>query len=304
MPGANLDLLIAACVLIGAAIAVLIVTIRAVGIEDAPPEWRYSVVRLDELRTTSLQFRLLEPFIRSLAPVNARWFSSNLPAINRELLASGHSRAWSADEWLGLLEIQTILISVPLAFVWYQMMGVPGLMLAAVQSIVVAFLLRRRLHNQATQRLWRIKVKLPYFLDLLTLLMEAGATFLNSLRDAVHEFRSQPIGVEFGRVLAEMNMGKSRIAALEGLRERLQDDELTTIIGSMIQGEQLGSPLAQIFRAQADMLRVKRTQRAETIAGEAGVKMLLPAVLVMASTVLVILGPFVIAFVYGGLMGE
>ena len=67
------------------------------------------------------------------------------------------------------------------------------------------------------------------------------------------------------------------------------------------QGEQLGSPLAHIFRAQADMLRIKRTQRAETIAGEAGVKMLLPAILVMASTVIVILGPFILGFIYGGL---
>ena len=46
------------------------------------------------------------------------------------------------------------------------------------------------------------------------------------------------------------------------------------------------------------MLRIKRTQRAETIAGEAGVKMLLPGILVMASTVIVILGPFLLSFVY------
>ena len=54
--------------------------------------------------------------------------------------------------------------------------------------------------------------------------------------------------------------------------------------------------LAHIFRTQADVLRVKRTQRAETIAGEAGVNMLLPAVLIMASTVLVILGPFALNY--------
>ena len=46
------------------------------------------------------------------------------------------------------------------------------------------------------------------------------------------------------------------------------------------------------------MLRIKRTQRPETIAGEAGVKMLLPGILVMMSTVIVILGPFIIGFVF------
>ena len=65
-----------------------------------------------------------------------------------------------------------------------------------------------------------------------------------------------------------------------------------------MQGEHLGTPLATIFRTQADVLRIKRTQRAETIAGEAGVQMLLPGILVMMATVIVILGPFVIGFVF------
>jgi tight adherence protein C len=60
--------------------------------------------------------------------------------------------------------------------------------------------------------------------------------------------------------------------------------------------------LALLFRTQADVLRIKRTQRAETIAGEAGVKMLLPAILVMKATVIIILGPFVLSFLYAELM--
>ena len=102
--------------------------------------------------------------------------------------------------------------------------------------------------------------------------------------------------------LAEINMGKNRTAALEAMRNRLHDDEITSIIGSVIQGEQLGTPLARLFRTQADVLRIKRTQRAETVAGEAGVKMLLPAILIMASTVLIILGPFVLGFIYAPFM--
>ena len=68
----------------------------------------------------------------------------------------------------------------------------------------------------------------------------------------------------------------------------------------MIQAEQLGTPLAGVFRTQADVLRLKRSQRAEAIAGEAGVKMLLPGVLVMAATVIVIIGPFAINFLIFG----
>jgi tight adherence protein C len=98
-------------------------------------------------------------------------------------------------------------------------------------------------------------------------------------------------------------MGKGRAQSLIGLRERLSDDEITAIVGSILQGEELGTPLAKIFRTQADVLRLKRTQRAETIAGEAGVRMLLPAVLIMAATVLIILGPFVLGFMYADILG-
>ncbi|AMV18510.1 type II secretion system F family protein [Planctomyces sp. SH-PL14] len=304
MPTSSIELMLFGCLCFGAAAAILALAFRTAAAEEGPQEWRYSLARLEELRAQSVWFRLFEPLVSALGRLNANWFADQFPAIRRELLAAGHSRAWTAEEWLAVIEIQSILISVPLTFVWWNLMGGYGLFLGVMQTIVIAFLLRRRLARQAALRLWRIKVKLPYFLDLLTLLMEAGSTFLNGLKEAVHEFRQQPIGVEFGRVLGEMNMGKSRITALEGLRERLQDDELTSIIGAMIQGEQLGSPLAHIFRAQADVLRIKRTQRAETIAGEAGVKMLLPAILVMGSTVIVILGPFILNFIYGGLFGE
>jgi tight adherence protein C len=104
-------------------------------------------------------------------------------------------------------------------------------------------------------------------------------------------------------MLSEIQMGKGRTQAMEAMRDRLHDDEITSIIGSIIQGEQLGTPLAKIFRTQADVLRIKRTQRAETIANEAGVQMLLPTVLVMASTVLIILGPFVLGFMYADFLG-
>ena len=84
------------------------------------------------------------------------------------------------------------------------------------------------------------------------------------------------------------------------MRARLSDDDVTSVVGSIIQGEELGTPLAMIFRTQSDVLRIKRSQRAEAIAGEAGVKMLLPGILIMASTALVILGPFILNYLYSG----
>lgn len=292
---------IAGCALMLSAVFVLARTIRnTLYSEDAQQgdEWRYDINRINELRQLSVLYRMFYPMIAGLAVLNRGLFRESLPEIGRELQAAGHSRFWTPEEYLARLQTISLLVMPVLVYVCVELMGTPGIVSAIVLTGLCAYWLRRRLASEAHYRLFQIKKKMPFLLDLVTLLMEAGATFMNALAEAVREFQDQPVGVEFGRVLAEIRMGKSRTMALESLRERLSDDEVTAIVGSIIQGETLGTPLATVFRTQADVLRIKRTQRAETIAGEAGVKMLLPGILIMASTVVIILGPFLLAFIY------
>lgn len=257
-------------------------------------EWRYDVNRINELRRISPFYRTLQPLVQAFARFNRGAFSEQLPEIGREIQAAGFSRFWTAEEYLARIEIQALMLMPAYVYACTQMMGPAGIVMALMLTILTGYLLRRRLRSTAQYRLLLIKRRMPFLLDLVTLLMEAGSTFLQALKEAVNEFREHPVGVEFARVLGELNMGKGRTAALEAMRDRLHDDEITGIVGAIIQGEQLGTPLARIFRTQADVLRLKRSQRAETMSGEAAVKMLLPGVLIMASTVLIILGPFVL----------
>ena len=270
--------------------------------EDDDDTWRHDHLRMTELRRRSLIYRFLQPLVVTLGRFNRRAFQDALPGISRDIHAAGLPRFWTPQEYLGTIQILATLLTPAYVYVGFDLAGPPGLLGGLAAGPGTAWLLRRRLRQKANLRLFRIKQRLPFLLDLLTLLMEAGSTFMQSLEEAVGEFRDHPVGSEFGRVLSEINMGKSRIGALEAMRDRLDDPEVTSIIGSIIQGEILGTPLARLFRTQADVLRTKRTQRAETIAGEAGVKMLLPSVLVMAATVLIILGPFVLSFLYVDLM--
>ena len=300
------ELLILGCGLMAGASFVLVRTVRntlySADLEQGQ-EWRYDVNRINELRSHSAVYRIFYPIIVVLAAFNRRMFRDSLPAVSREVQAAGFSRFWTAEEFLARQQLFALLLAPAYIAICVDFFDEAGIVSGIGLTGLTAFGLRRRLSAQAHYRLFQIKKKLPYLLDLLTLLMEAGATFLQALKESVAEFREQPVGVEFGRVLAEISMGKSRTTALEGMRDRLSDDEITSILGSIIQGENLGTPLATVFRTQADVLRIKRTQRAETIAGEAGVKMLLPAILVMASTVIIILGPFVIGFLYEEYLG-
>ncbi len=292
--------------LLGAAVAVLVVTVRSGLTREAGPvdPDRFDRVRWADLRRGSATVRFFEPLVAMLAGLFRRLFVDELPSVQRDLHVSGALRAWKPEEWLAALFIRSVLLAIPGTIFCLREFGIAGLVMAAVLVVLVAVLLRRRLHSQAVRRMWRIKTRLPYFLDLVNLLMEAGATFLNALREAVREFQEQPVGEEFGRVLTELSLGRNRSAALESLRDRLQDDEITSLVGSIIQGEEHGSPLAHVLRSQADLLRIKRTQRAETLAGEAGVQMLFPAMLVMMATVLLILAPFALEFLEGGFFDQ
>jgi tight adherence protein C len=302
--GALLAPLIASGV-VGLAVYVLARTVtNTLATDDLEQDdrWRYDVNRINELRRISPLYRLFQPIIQAFAGVNRRVFREHLPEIRRQIQASGMPRFWTAEEYLGRIELIALLLAPLYIYFCVDLMGPAGIVMALLLTILTGYGLRRRLASRAQYRLLQIKRRLPFVLDLLTLLMEAGSTFLQALAESVDEFREHPAGVEFGRVLAELSMGKSRTAALESMRDRLSDDEITSIVGSIIQGENLGTPLARLFRTQADVLRMKRSQRAETVAGEAGVKMLLPAILVMAATVIIILGPFILSFIYFDVM--
>jgi len=264
-------------------------------------EWRYDISRINELRRMDRWYRVFHPVIKLLARANRNLFRDSLPGVQREIQASGLPRFWLAEEYLAKGQLLALLITPVYVYVLLDLFGTIGLWMVPVAVVLTAWFFRLRLATRARVRLAAIKRRMPFLLDLLTLLMEAGSTFLGALHQAVDEFRGHPVAEEFGRVLADLNMGKTRVEALESMRDRLADDEITSIIGSILQGETLGTPLAQIFRTQADVLRIKRTQRAETIAGEAGVNMLLPGILIMAATVLIIVGPFMLNYLKFGL---
>jgi len=294
-----------ASILAGGAAFLFVWTIaRTLATEDFSQdlEWRYDINRLNELRRQSFFFRTFQPVIQAFARFNRVAFAEQLPEIGREIQAAGLPRFWTPEEYLAVIEIQSLLLMPLFIFLCTQMMGPAGIVMALMLVVLTGYLLRRRLRSTAAYRLLLIKRRLPFLLDLVTLLMEAGSTFLQALKEAVEEFQDHPVGVEFGRVLGELNLGKGRTSALESMKERLHDDEITGIVGAIIQGEQLGTPLATILRTQSDVLRIKRSQRAETVAGEAAVQMLLPGVLVMAATVLVILGPFLLNMLTADMM--
>ena len=300
----NIGLAIAGTVMIGISLLLVarwIAKTLESGDMQQGDDWRYDVTRINELRRHDLLYRMFQPVMAPMARFNRALFRDSLPEIQRQLQAAGLPRYWLPEEYLARGELIALFLSPMYGILCWRLMGPSGIVLAITLTALTAWWFRHRLRVRAHTRLQQIKRRMPYLLDLLTLLMEAGATFLRALEDAANEFQGQPIAAEFSRVLTDINMGKTRTEAFQAMRNRLDDNDVTGIIGAIIQGESLGTPLAQVFRTQADVLRIKRAQHAETIAGEAGVNMLFPGVLVMLSSVFVILGPFLLNYLAFGL---
>ena len=203
---------ILASLLIGGAAGLFIWwVIAALRTEDLQQdlEWRYDVNRINALRKLDAVFRLFQPLVHVFAKLNRAAFRDSLPDVTRLIHAAGLPRYWLPEEYLARCDVLALLLAPGYIYLCSQFMGLPGVVLGIVVTVITSFWLRRRLRLAAQNRLVDIKRRLPFFLDLLTLLMEAGASFLDSLQQAVREFRGHPVAAEFGRVLADMNLGKA-----------------------------------------------------------------------------------------------
>ena len=124
-------------------------------------EWRYDVSRINELRKEDSFFRLFQPVIQGFAKFNRGMFADHLPEVKRELQAAGLSRSWLPEEYLGKLQFLALLISPFIFITCIRAMGAPGVILAVVLTVLLAFIFRRYLTHQAKTRLTLIKKRLP-----------------------------------------------------------------------------------------------------------------------------------------------
>lgn len=132
---------------------------------------------------------------------------------------------------------------------------------------------------------------LPDALDMLTIGVEAGLAFESALL-RVGEKWDNALTYEFRRAVGEMRVGTSRREALERMANRVGVDEISAFVAVLVQSSQMGISIAQVLRSQADQMRLKRRQRAEEVARQASVKIVVVLVfLIFPSIFIVVLGP-------------
>jgi tight adherence protein C len=285
--------LITACAVAWEVLAVLRLVLRP---PEPPQATTFEELRRRRLRAGSAAYRALEPLIDEVAAFYGPAESAPLEAVRRDLVASAWPLPWTAAEFLAVRQIEGIGAGLIAALFGLASTGgaVGALLVGIAGAVGYPRLMRRDLADRAEKRLERIRGRLPYSIDLMALMLEAGATFEESISVIVRDERGSPLADELSIVLAEVEMGKPRREALEGLRDRVPDPEIAEMVLSVVKGEALGTPIAEIFRNQAHQMLLKRSQWIEQAAAKAQVSMTFPGLIVMLACLLIIAAPFVI----------
>jgi tight adherence protein C len=143
---------------------------------------------------------------------------------------------------------------------------------------------------------------LPFYLDIITLCVEAGLNLQGAINQAVAKGPKGALRDEFMRVLRDIRAGKPRAEALRAKAFRLNEPSVSNFVTAVVQAESLGMNLGPVLRAQADQRRTERFLRAEKLAMEAPVKMLFPLIAFIFPCTFIVLGfPIVMKFLSLGL---
>lgn len=251
-------------------------------------------LRQEDDENKSFKERALMPFYNSIGQLLLKIMpSSKIARLNKRLERAGLLKNSTTEKWLFIKNMVALSVSVLLGVLIYILVlnifkaFTFGILMMLVVSVAFNFSLSRKIE----MRKRKILKDLPYTLDLITVSVEAGLSFDGAMARVVGNISGE-LCDEFAKSLKEIRMGIQRKTALRNMSERCDVRELSMLITSLIQADELGVSLGRVLRIESTNLREHRKQLAREKAMKAPVKMLFPLIFfIFPSIFIVILGP-------------
>jgi tight adherence protein C len=248
-------------------------------------------------------WRSAQPLVRQLAG-----YSRHVPLLGlRERYANQIERAGlrfelSADEFLGI-KVASLLFGAGVAFLVYIAVYQNMMVVAAIVFLGLVFP-DIRLSAAVQKQEHAFLRALPGFLDLLALSVEAGMGFDSAVLRLTEVLEPGPLTWRFQTMLRSMNVGKTRTEALREMSQKLNMAEFTSFANVVIQATDTGASMGPVLRTASGEMLARRFERAEQMAHELPVKILLPLfVFVFPATFIMVLGPVYFQFMASGAGG-
>lgn len=200
--------------------------------------------------------------------------------------------------------IKTLLtLALPVALALLLRFSLPQIPLVYVMLLALSvaaagyYLPELALRVITRRRIGRMRNRLPDMIELMVVCTESGMSINAAIARISREMaRTSPdLAQEFYLSSLEMRAGASRVEALRNLALRTRLEEMDDLVSMLVQAERFGTGLAQSLRVHSDMMRSRRSQRAEELAAKIPVKLVLPLGLFIFPTLfIVVLGPAII----------
>ena len=103
---------------------------------------------------------------------------------------------------------------------------------------------------------------------------------------------------ELMTVFKQIQLGKNRNEALKTLSDSTDVKQVKTFVSAVIQANQLGIPITNVLSAQAEQLRMDKSEEIKEVAAKVPTKMTIPTVIfILPAIMVIILGPVVFSVV-------
>lgn len=241
--------------------------------------------------------RAVKPFYDSLTGFLIKITPEHtITSISKKLEKAGMVKNITTEKWVYIKSMIELTFGVIFGSLVLRIM--PKLYIAFIIAFLVIILINEffnfYLLRQIENRKRNILRSLPYTLDLITVSVEAGLSFDGAMTRVINNLSGE-LCDEFAKSLKEIKMGIQRQEALRNMSERCDVKELSTLVTSLIQADELGVSLGKVLRIEAANLREHRKQSAREKAMKAPIKMLFPLIFfIFPSIFIIILGPAII----------
>ncbi len=239
--------------------------------------------------------RVMVPAMRWVGEQLTRWSPrQRLAGWQRRIDRAGLAGRWNAATLLGARLMAALALGAVFA-VRFALGPSTGRALALVGAAALGWMAPDVwLVRRGERRRLEMMHAVADTIDQLAVLVRAGLGVDAALARCAHS-DAGPLGRELARVVQELRLGATRQQALTDMVERTGVNDLRAVVTALTQAEQLGVPVSDTLRIQAEEVRARRRQRAAEHAMKLPVKILLPLVVCIFPVLLIVLlGPAVL----------
>jgi tight adherence protein C len=216
--------------------------------------------------------------------------------MGRKLVSAGYRQAGGLPLLMGLAVCCAIFVVALVITLAWPALGDRGLTIRVVSvlaGIYIGLMLPRIVLDRLVLRRQRaIQRNFPDALDLLVVCTNAGLGLNAALQRVAHElaFLAPELADELELTSGQLQLSGDVAEVLRELAERIGLASIRSLVSTLIQSRQFGTPIGQALRVLSRGERTARLMRTEEAAAKLATKITLPMMLFILPTVLIVAG--------------